>query len=287
MTGWTNSIATCSLDTGQFDTGFESAISPDKFHVTPWHLEGQLTDWMREGMGIERLPTTAMALMPIDSPVEALDPVRVLVRNAAIQRACISFASEMPETAGHAPAGLRYFLHHIHQRQQDPSPRSPRVTRSRHNGFRLSYARSSMFAPSLASARTWSRELPCTAPIAMQVLALHMCVQLDKKILFYDEHSGSDTFGYSELQRAACDLQDAFIREQRGRDSSSPAIATFDWCWCVPISASKSYAATFSLRYSKLWVRFCRRHPVSDEVQQYLGEELSTGIRGVPFRSTK
>src|SRR5205823_14517343 len=45
----------------------ESAIHPDKFHLAPWNLEGTLTDWMKEGMGIDRLPTTAIALMPLDS----------------------------------------------------------------------------------------------------------------------------------------------------------------------------------------------------------------------------
>jgi hypothetical protein len=76
-----------------------SALSPDKFQLTPWHHDGRLTDWMREGLGIERLPTTVMTLMPVDPPDEALDPMRTLVRNAQLQRALIAYARSMPETA--------------------------------------------------------------------------------------------------------------------------------------------------------------------------------------------
>lgn len=40
-----------------------------------------------------------LALMPLDSRSAPLDWVQTLVRNARIQRACIAFARELPETA--------------------------------------------------------------------------------------------------------------------------------------------------------------------------------------------
>ena len=83
----TRSTASTSRTCGRSRTGSCSALSADKFQLTPWHHEGRLTDWMKEGLGIERLPTTAMTLMPVDPPDEALDPMRTLVRNAQIQRA--------------------------------------------------------------------------------------------------------------------------------------------------------------------------------------------------------
>ena len=64
----------------------DRAISPEKFHLTPWYHEGKLEDWRSEEMGICRLPTTVMALMPVYPRTQALDPVQMMVMTARIQR---------------------------------------------------------------------------------------------------------------------------------------------------------------------------------------------------------
>src|SRR5690606_33693221 len=76
-----------------------SAVSSEKFRLTPWYHEGSLAEWMREEMKIQRLPTTVMALMPLDSPDEERDTVQLMVRNYALQRHLIRATFEMPHTA--------------------------------------------------------------------------------------------------------------------------------------------------------------------------------------------
>src|SRR6185436_1945139 len=73
------------------------ALSSEKFDLTPWNLEGKLADWMKEEMGICRLPTAALALMPVYPAYEPLDPLQALVKNQSIQKECLRLIRELPE----------------------------------------------------------------------------------------------------------------------------------------------------------------------------------------------
>lgn len=191
----------------------DSVISSDKFSVPPWHFEGKITDWIREGMGISRLPTTAMALMPLDSRTESLDPVQTLVRNARIQRECIRFARELDET--------------VATRLQDYGIS---IITSCGNGENTTHARLELrelaqsfrgFVNKRFHVRTVvgiGRTLPAGSALheshADAVHALHMCVQLQKDVLFFDGHgSPVEQFRYADLQKAADKLVDALNRE--------------------------------------------------------------------------
>jgi AraC-like DNA-binding protein len=189
-----------------------SALSPDKFQLTPWHHEGRLTDWMKEGLGIERLPTTALALMPVDPPDEALDPMRTLVRNAQIQRACIAFARNMPETA--ATRLQDYGISIITSTEPGKNAVRARLElRERAQKLQNFVKERFQLRSIIGVGRTLAPGAPLYPSHREATLALHMCVQLEKDVLFFDEHAGGTPLRYADLQRSADALLEAFERE--------------------------------------------------------------------------
>jgi AraC-like DNA-binding protein len=190
----------------------ESAISADKFELTPWYLEGELKEWMKEGMGIDRLPTTVLTLMPLDSRAEAMDPVRTLIRNAQIQRACIALARDMPETAGTrlADYGVTFITS---TRRGKSSARARLELRERAQQLQAYVLEKFHVRSVVGIGSTLAPGSSLYQSHREAVLALHMCVQLEKDVLFYDEHGGEASFRYTDLQRAGQRLLDAFAHE--------------------------------------------------------------------------
>jgi AraC-like DNA-binding protein len=189
-----------------------AALSSDKFQLTPWHHEGRLTEWMKEGLGIERLPTTAMTLMPIDPPDEAVEPMRTLVRNAQIQRATTAFARSMPETA--ATRLQDYGVSLVTSTEPGRNAARARLElRERAQRFQ-NYIKERFHVRSIVGiGRTLAPGAPLHPSHREAILALHMCAQLEKDVLFYDEHAAGSTLRYAELHRAVDALVEAFERE--------------------------------------------------------------------------
>jgi len=194
------------------DDWIASAISPDKFQLTPWYLEGKLADWMKEGMLIDRLPTTAMALMPLEPPGQPLDPVQALVRNAQIQRAWIVFARELRESA--ATSLGDYGVSVITATKKAKSEARRRLElRERAQKFQQ-FARDRFGVQSVAGiGHTLAPGAPLHASHDEAVLAMHMCVQLDKPVLFFDEHTSDQQLSYAALNGAAHEMLEALERE--------------------------------------------------------------------------
>jgi AraC-like DNA-binding protein len=194
------------------ETWVDSAIDPDKFHLTPWRLDGELTDWMKEGLGISRLPTTAMTLMPLDARSAPLDWVQTLVRNARIQRACIAFARGLPETA--ATHLSDYGVSLITSTKSSKNLARARLELREHAQKFQAFVKEKFHVRSVVGIGT---TLPPGAPLHPShreaVLALHMCAQLERDVLFFDEHGGHAEFRYAELQHAAAALAQSFDRE--------------------------------------------------------------------------
>jgi AraC-like DNA-binding protein len=254
------------------DDWIVSALSPDKFQLTPWYHEGKLTDWMKEGLGIDRLPTTALALMPVDPPDEALDPMRTLVRNAQIQRACIAFSREMPETA--ATRLQDYGISIITSAEPGKSPARARLElRERAQKFQT-YLRErfqvrsivgigSTLAPG-ASLYTSHREA---------TLALHMCVQLEKDVLFFDEHGGGAPLRYADLHKAADAVAEAFEREsdveiRLASDKYVQLVLTYS-AERIEVARGQLLAMLF-----QLLSRIERRYPVRTEARDRFANDL-------------
>jgi AraC-like DNA-binding protein len=194
------------------ETWVDSAIDPDKFQLTPWRLDGKLADWMKEGLGINRLPTTAMALMPLDSRSAPLDWVQTLVRNARIQRACIAFARELPETA--ATHLSDYGISLITSTRSSKNLARARLELREHAQKFQAFVKEKFHVRSVVGiGTTLSPGVPLYASHREAVLALHMCAQLEREVLFFDEHGGRAEFRYAELQAASTALMQSFDRE--------------------------------------------------------------------------
>lgn len=260
-----------------------SAISPDKFHLTPWNLEGGLADWIREGIGVTRLPTTAMALMPRRDRSERLDPVQTVVENARLQRACVRFARSLPETA--ATRLSDYGVSIITSARSGKSESRARVD-LRECADKLQrmladdYGVRSVvgIGPSLAPGS------PLHPSHRQAVLALHMCVQLDKPILFFDEHGEAELPGYASLHRAAGELVAALDRERAtevkaAADRYVQLVLQFA-SERIEVARGQFLATLFDLLAS-VW----RRHPMSDEARDRFTRELASELERAPSLS--
>jgi AraC-like DNA-binding protein len=254
----------------------DNVISPDKFQLSPWYYEGKLTDWMKEGLGISRLPTTALALMPVDARTEALDPVQALVRNAQIQRACIAFARGMPDTAatrlqdygvslitstepGKGAARARVELRELAQEFQ-------RFVKDRFHtrcfvGIGNTLSPGSTLHPSYREA----------------ILALHMCAQLEEDILFFEEHPSAQALRYADLQRAADALTDAFERgsniETRLASDRFVQIVLSYSTERIEVARSQFLALLF-----QLFRRVERRHPLPTDARDAVANDLTSRL---------
>ncbi|MBN2715567.1 MAG: helix-turn-helix transcriptional regulator [Deltaproteobacteria bacterium] len=190
----------------------DSIISPNKFLPPPWHFVGRLTDWMKVGIGIENLPTTAMTMMPLDSQKEMMDPVRTLIRNARIQRECIRFARTLNNTA--ATALQDYGVSIV---TSCTSTANKQQIRTELLNIAQQFRELVRSRFGVNTVMGIGRSLPPGAPLNEShqeaVLALHMCVQLEKSVLFHDEHGDAEQFRYAQLQQAADELLEALNRD--------------------------------------------------------------------------
>jgi AraC-like DNA-binding protein len=188
------------------------AVDPEKFRVAPWYFENKLADWMKEEMGICRLPTTVLALMPIDPKGEPLDPVRSMVRSSLIQRECIRHVRQLPETAaGRLQDYGVLFLSSTDPRQSRVRKRLELVERAEQL---QTFVRRRFGVESVIGV---GRSVPpgeALYPAYNEaVLALHLCIQLQKNQLFYDDSTAPDqSYQFASVHEAAGNLVSAFDR---------------------------------------------------------------------------
>ena len=253
-----------------------SAISADKFHLTPWQHEGKLTSWMREGMGIDRLPTTAMTLMPVDSRAEALDPLRTLVRNTSIQRACIALAREMSETA--ATPLQDYGVSLITSTLPRKSNAHARVElRDRARRFQEHIRERFGVRTVVGIGNTLPPGSPLHESHRLAVVALHACVQLEKDVLFFEDHYTATTVRYADLQRAGSELLAAFDQQ-----SNNPLkLASDRYVQLVLAYADERLEVVRSQFLAMLFHLFAaveRRHPMRREVRDRFADDLTVRL---------
>ena len=249
-----------------------SALSPDKFQLTPWHHEGRLTDWMKEGLGIERLPTTVMTLMPVDPPDEVLDPMRTLVRNATLQRAVIAFARSMPETA--ATRLQDYGVSIVTSTEPGRNlPRARLELRERAQRFQAFLRERFHIRSIVGIGRTLAPGAPLHSSYRDAIVALHMCVQLEKDALFFDEHTLGAPLRYADLQRAADALMEAFEREsdveiRLASDKYVQLVLSYS-AERIEVARSQFLAMLF-----QLLGRIERRYPIRTEARDRFASDL-------------
>ena len=260
------------------DNWIMSAISPDKFQLTPWYLEGKLADWMKEGMLIDRLPTTAMAIMPLDNPGQPLDPVETLVRNAEIQRAWIVFARDLRESAATALGDYGVSVITATKKYKNEARRRLEL-RERAQKFQQ-FARERFGVRSVAGiGATLAPGAPLHASHEEAVLAMHMCVQLDKSVLFYDEHTNDQQLGYPALNSAAHAMRDALERE----NATEMKLASDRYVQLVLRYASGRIEVArgqFLAVLCQLFDAVQRHQPMRHDARDRFAEELTSQLEG-------
>jgi AraC-like DNA-binding protein len=262
------------------ETWVASAIDPDKFQLTPWRLEGRLTDWMKEGLGINRLPTTAMALMPLDARSAPLDWVQTLVRNAQIQRACIELARELPETAATRLADYGVTLI-TSTRAGKSAARARLELRERAQKLQAFVKERFGVRAVIGIGTSLAPGAPLHASHREAVLALHMCAQLERDVLFFDEHGGRAEFRYAELQRAATALAASLDREH----ATEIKLASDRYVQLVlrysgerlEVARSQLLATLF-----QLFAAVLRRFPMATEARDRFADDLTRKLEEAP-----
>ncbi|MEE9385549.1 MAG: AraC family transcriptional regulator, partial [Nannocystaceae bacterium] len=251
----------------------ESTISSDKFHLTPWQAEGELTDWMQEGMGINRLPTTAMTLMPVDPRAEPLDPLRTMVRNARIQRACRAFARAMPETA--ATSLQDYGVSFITSTQPGKSgPHERLELRERAQRIQQHIVDNFGVRSVVGVGRTMPPGSPLHSSHREAVVALHLCVQLEKEVLFFDENYEQTQLRYADLQHAATELLESFDRQ----NNNEIKLASDRYVQVVLAYADERIEVVrgqFLATLFQLFAAIERRHPLRNEARDRFANDLT------------
>jgi AraC-like DNA-binding protein len=262
------------------ETWVESAIHSDKFQLTPWRLDGRLTDWMKEGLGISRLPTTAMALMPLDSRSAPLDWVQALVRNRRIQRACIAFARELPETA--ATHLSDYGVSLITSTRAGKNQARARLELREHAQRFQALIKERFGVRSVVGiGTTLAPGAPLHASHHEAALALHMCAQLERDVLFYDEHGGRAEFSYAELQRAGAALAGSFDRESAteiklASDRYVQLVLRYSG-QRIEVARSQMLATVF-----QLFAGVLRRSPMQSEARDRFAGDLTRKLEEAP-----
>lgn len=187
-----------------------SAVSSEKFRLTPWYHEGSLAEWMREEMKISRLPTTVMALMPLDAPDEERDTVQLMVRNFSLQRELIRATFDMPQTAANQLGDYGvFFVTSADPRKSPAAARAELRDRAREMqdiarklGIRVVVGIGPAAPPGESLATSYQEA----------VHALHLCVQLERDVLFFDDEFGLEArvVRYADVNASMNALGEAF-----------------------------------------------------------------------------
>lgn len=251
----------------------DSALCSDKFLLPHWQYEGELRPWQKEGMGIERLPTTAMALMPLDPPDAPLDPLKTLLRNARLQTACVRLARDMRETA--ATPLQDYGVSIVTSCDESTVPARTRLE-LRERASRFQELIADQFG--CASVVGIGRSLPAGGTLYEShrdaLLALHMAMQLDQDVLFFDEHGESRRLRYAELERALSALEQALA----GDNATALKLEADRYVQLILRFANERVEAArgqFLAALFRLLDSVLRRHPLSSEARDRFADELT------------
>jgi AraC-like DNA-binding protein len=256
------------------------ATSSETF-LTPWYHEGKLEEWRSEEMGMCRLPTTALALMPVYPKNHTLDPVQTMVKNAQIQRACLRFAAQMPETrANHLQD---YGVSILTSAAPGKSVARAKLELRERAQKLQAFVKETFDMNTVVGV---GRTLPPGEPLCPShhdaVLALHLCVQLEKDILFCDE-TGTTKEGmrYSLLNRAGAELSDAFARVAMDEITlASDQYVRLVLAWSterVEVVRSQFLSMLFTLIKT-----IQTRHLLPNEVAEHLADDLSQKLEDAP-----
>jgi AraC-like DNA-binding protein len=187
-----------------------SAVSSEKFRLTPWYHEGSLAEWMREEMKIQRMPTTVMTLMPLDAPDEECDTVQRLVRNCSLQRELIAATFDMPHTAANRLGDYGVFFVTSADPRKSPAAARAELRDRAREMQELARKQGVRAVVGIGPAAPAGESLAVSYQEAVH--ALHLCVQLERDVLFFDDEFGLDArvVRYADVNASMQALMDAF-----------------------------------------------------------------------------
>jgi hypothetical protein len=250
----------------------DRAVSAEKFHLTPWYHEGKLEDWRGEEMGICRLPSTVMALMPVYPKDQAVDPVQMMVMTSRIQREVIRLTNDMPETA--ANRLQEYGVRILTSAAASKSPARAKLELRERAQKLQAHVKAKFGVHSVVGiGRTFPPGEPLYGSYRDAVVALHYCVQIEKDILFYDEKGSPKDLRYSLLNRAATSLSDAFDRVA----TEEIKVASDHYVHIVLLWANERIEVVrsqFLAMLFQLIKNIQRRHVLRAEIADQLGDDL-------------
>jgi AraC-like DNA-binding protein len=259
----------------------ERVASSETFLQAPWHHDGKAEDWRGEEQPLCRVPTTAMTLMPVYPKNQTLTFAQMLVKSAQIQRACLRFASQLPETG--ASRLHDYGVSILTSAAPGRSAARAKVE-LRERAQKLQAFVKTRFGVSTVVGI--GRTLPPGAPLYPSrqdaVLALHLCVQLEQEILFYDENAAREEgMRYALLDRAAGELSDAFERVAEDEiELASDRYVRLVLVWSaerIEVIRSQFLSTLFQLIKN-----IQKRHLLRNEVAEHLADELSQKLEQAP-----
>jgi AraC-like DNA-binding protein len=219
------------------------------------------------------LPTTAMAIMPLDSQTAPLDGLQTLVRNAGIQRACIAFARRQPDIAATRLGDYGVSVITTMQTRLELRELAQKLQAFVRENFGVRSA--------VGIGTTQPPDAPLHESHREAVLALHMCAHLEHAVLFFDEHDGRAKLGYSALQHAMTSLASAFDREH----ATEIELETDRYAELVLRYAGERLEVArshFLATLFQLWTSVLRRSSMPDEARDRFAADLTRALEEAP-----
>jgi AraC-like DNA-binding protein len=164
----------------------KAVIQSEPYADLPWGWTGGLSQWEREEIGINRIPTVVIAVMPTESSRASGDGVQSLFDASLIQRQSFLFAKTLPQTvAGNLENYGMVFLTSADPRKSKTQAKLEINDRAKeiagyfekrfHLRVRMGIGREAPVGGSLGES---FREA---------VSALHWCAYSDKSLIFYED----------------------------------------------------------------------------------------------------
>jgi AraC-like DNA-binding protein len=188
------------------------ALGRSTTEPTPfWRLRMEEWDWTRDEIGINRIPTTALAVMPQRPGLQAADWTEDMLRVYRLQRRSFKFAQTLPQTVG----GKLENYGAVFVTSADPS--QPKLKRRRQIEAIAEKIRE--FAEREIEGPVWVGVGATVAPgeslaqsYHQSLLALHLGGDSKKDILFFEgKKKGVEPRGFLELRQIQTELNEAFV----------------------------------------------------------------------------
>ncbi len=183
---------------------------PTAESVPPWDLRVVQWDWIRNEIGITRIPTTVLTVIPQRLGGQSLGWTAEMLRIYRFQRQCFYFAQTLPQTVGGKleDYGAVFVTSVGPQRSRLAQRQQVRNIAMKIRDFAVR----ELGGPVLMGiGETVSPGEHLDLSYRQAVLALHLARRSDKTIIFFEgEKKDTSTGDFSELRRILAELNEAF-----------------------------------------------------------------------------